>query len=106
LRPAICRFHFCEKFQVVGSSTIKELSEIFLYSLSTAAAAGSRRVGFFDAPPFAEVSRELIEATSPIANAVRLGRLNPECGQRRIHQEAVKYRTTGMPFLLDGRQSL
>lgn len=98
LRPAICRFHFCEKFQGAGSLTIKELSEIFLSSLSFAAASGSRRVGFFDLPPFAEVSHELVEAISPWVNAVRLGRLNPGYGQRRIRQEAMKYRTTGVPL--------
>jgi hypothetical protein len=29
LRPAICRFHFCENFQIVAGSTVKDLSEIF-----------------------------------------------------------------------------
>ena len=97
LRPAICRFHFCEKFQSADSSIIKELSEIFLYSLSVAAAGGSRKVVFFNPPPFANVLHKLIEAISPLVNEVRLGRLKPGYGQRRIRQEVMRYRTTGMP---------
>lgn len=98
LRPVICRFHFCEKFQIAGRSIIKELSEIFLYSLSVAAANGSRRVIFFNSPPFADVSPKLVEVISPLVNGVQLGKLKPRYGQRRIRQEVMKYGTADTPL--------
>ncbi len=94
LRPVICRFHFCERFQVAGGSIIEELSEIFLYSIHAAGAHGSNRVRFFDPPPFNKVSPQLIEAISPSVNAVRAGGLNPEDGRRRIRQQVKKYLNT------------
>ena len=98
LRPAICRFHFCEKFQIAGKSTIKELAEIFLYSLSVAAANGSHRVIFFNPPPFAKVSPKLIEVVFPFVERVQSGKIQPRYGQRRIRQEVMKYATTEVLF--------
>lgn len=95
LRPAICRFHFCEKFQIAGRSSIKELSEIFLYSLSVAAANGSGSVKFFNPPPFAGVLPGLIETIKPLVNGVQSGKLKPRYGQRRIRQEVMKYNSKG-----------
>jgi hypothetical protein len=90
LRPAICRFHFCEKFRTVGGSTIKDLSEIFLYSLS-AAATGSRNVKFFNPPPFTGILPGLIEIIQPMVNGARSGELKPEDAQRCIRKEVMKY---------------
>jgi hypothetical protein len=90
-RPAICRFHFCEKFQTVAGSTVKDLSEIFLYSLSTASANGSSSVKFFNPPPFADISPELIKIIKPLITQVHSGKLKPGYGQRRIRQEVKKY---------------
>lgn len=90
-RPAICRFHFCQKFQNSGRPFIEELSEIFLYSLSTAAANGSDRVKFFNPPPFAEVVPELIEIIGPLVKGVRSGSIEPGYCRRRILEEVLKY---------------
>jgi hypothetical protein len=91
LRPPICRFHFCEQFRIADRPTITELSEIFLYSLSVAAANGSGSVKFFKPPPFATVSPELIEIIKPLVNGVQSGNLKPGYGRRRVRQEVIKY---------------
>jgi hypothetical protein len=94
LRPIVCRFHFCEKFQVVGGSTIKELSEIFLYSIHAAGRCGSTRGRFFDPPPLGKVAPQLVESISPWVNAVRTGRLNHRDGRKRVREQVTQYCTT------------
>jgi hypothetical protein len=91
LRPAICRFHFCEKFHAAAAPNVEELSEIFLYSLSTASASGSQAVKFFNPPPFAGAVPGLVETVTPAVEKVRSGKLKPGCGQRRVREEVMKY---------------
>jgi hypothetical protein len=100
LRPAICRFHFCEKFQIAAGSIVKGLSEIFLYSLSAASVNGSGSVKFFNPPPFIEVSPELIKIIRLLINKVQSGNLKPGYGQRRIRQEIMKNHSPGNPITL------
>jgi len=102
-RPAICRFHFCDKFRIAVSckikELIKELSEIFLYSLSVAAKGGSNRVVFFNPPPFVKVSPELIKTISPLVKGVQLGKIPPEYAEKCINQQIIRYRTLDMPHI-------
>lgn len=90
-RPAICRFHFCDKFQNSSRPIIKELSEIFLYTLSTAAANGSASVKYFNPPPFGTIAPELIQRIKPLIEGVQAGNLKPEYCQRHIQEEVLKY---------------
>jgi len=91
IRPAICRLHFCERFQPTAGLMIKELSEIYLDSLTIAAKIGSTKLGFFDVPPFISSAPQLIGAIIPLVQAVRDGNLDPEIGQQQIRLEAKRY---------------
>ncbi len=91
LRPVVCRFHFCGKFQVIGGSTITELAEIFLYGLQAAGRHGSERARFFDPPPFGSVAPQLVEAISPWIDAVRKGKLNDRDGWERVREQVAQY---------------
>jgi len=91
MRPVICRFHFCERFQPAAGLMIKELSEIYLDSLTVAAKIGSTRLGFFDVPPFINSAPQLIRAISPWVQAVQEGNLDPKHGRRHIRLEAIQH---------------
>ena len=92
MRPVICRFHFCEKFQPAAGLMVRELSEIYLDSLTVAAKTGTTRLGFFDVPPFVKSAPQLIRAISPWVQAIQQGNLDPKHGRRYIRLEAIQYR--------------
>jgi len=91
LRPALCRLHFCEKFRTANGAIIEELSDIYIQSLSFAAQNESARVKFFDIPPFGNCAPQLIGAVSPLVQAVKEGKLDPDTGRQQIRTEAIKY---------------
>ena len=92
LRPAVCRLHFCERFQPTAGLIVKELSEIYLDSLTIAAKIGSTKVGLFDIPPFSSFAPQLIKAISPWVQAVKEGKLDPDSSRQQILLEAMRYR--------------
>jgi hypothetical protein len=90
-RPALCRLHFCHRFNTAGRSIVIELGDIFFDSLSAAEQAGIARVRLFESPPLAAHAPGLITATAPLMDAVRTGSLDPKHAKRLISQEAEKY---------------
>jgi hypothetical protein len=93
-RPVVCRLHFCHKFNVPGSTVVKEIADIFFDSLLAADSYGSARVRLFDSPPLAMTSPDFVAVTSPWVDAVREGSLAPEKAGKLIRREAAKYRIT------------
>ena len=95
-RPVLCRLHFCHRFNAASRSIVVELGDIFFDSLMAAEQAGSDKVRLFESPPLARHAAGLIEATAPLADAVRSNSLDPEHAKRLINQEAEKYQTPGI----------
>ena len=95
-RPALCRLHFCHRFNTAGRSAVMELGDIFFDSLSAAEQAGSDKVRLFESPPLAESASGLTTVTAPLVDAVRKDSLDAEHARRLISQEAEKYQTPRM----------
>ena len=91
-RPAVCRLHFCHRFEIADNSVMKDLADVFFDSLVAADRNGSNKVRLFDSPPLAICSPDLIAVTSPWLDKVREGTLNHKEAAKLIRQEAEKYR--------------
>ena len=93
-RPAICRMHFCEKFTIGDRSFISEFADVYLNSLLEAKLQGSRKVDFFDSPPFSRYAPEFIAAISPFLDAFRKGLSEESETIKLIQAEADRFRTS------------
>jgi hypothetical protein len=97
LRPVLCRFHYCNKFQTECSSLVEEVSDIYFECLLAADRDGNPRVRLFESPPLARYCLNLVNVAAPLVSAVRDGNINPENAAKLIHSEAAKYRMTPIP---------
>jgi hypothetical protein len=93
-RPAICRMHFCERFEVGDISFIGEFADIYLNSLFEAKLKGSTRVDLFDGPPLRKYASELLAAVSLWVNEFKEGFLDQIGAVKLIQNEAAKFRSS------------
>ncbi|MBL7166391.1 MAG: hypothetical protein ISS55_07900 [Dehalococcoidales bacterium] len=93
LRPVLCRFHFCNRFRVAGSTLMDELGDIFFDSLLAADREGNPRVRLFESPPLSIVAPGLVAAISPWIQALLEGTADSEQVEKKVCREAEKYRT-------------
>ena len=75
LRPALCRLHFCDKFENECGPLVKILGDIYLESLLAAAKIDSALADLFDCPTFLPLTPHLVSLIIPVLDDARAGRL-------------------------------
>jgi hypothetical protein len=78
LRPALCRLHFCNKFNSECGPLVKILGDIYLESLLAAAKIDSALADLFDCPTFLPLTPLLISLIVPVLDDARAGRLSEQ----------------------------
>jgi len=93
LRPIVCRFHFCNRFDDMGQTLVIGLRDVFLGCFRAVDLWDSANLRSMDIPPLVEVCPEFIRAVSPFVAAVRQDRLDPQLAIQLIGREAQRYRS-------------
>jgi hypothetical protein len=90
-RPALCRMHFCHQFDVMDSSLVKDLGDIFLDGLIEAGRRGSQKVMLFDSPPLGRLIPEFLKSILPQIEAVKAGTLDEANARGLINLELKRF---------------
>jgi len=92
VRPIVCRFHFCHRFDSARKELIVGLRDIFLGCFRAVDMWDSPNLRSMDVPPLAEFCPDLVNVAVPIVQAVRQHRLDPQKAQEAIGREARAFR--------------
>lgn len=95
VRPIVCRFHFCHKFDGAGKDWILALRDIYLGCHMAMDSIGNPLLDALDMPPLANAAPSFISAIDPLLRALGDGSVEPGLVREKLLAEAVKYRSRG-----------
>jgi len=88
IRPIVCRFHFCHRFDVLDKPAVIELRDIFLGCYMALDNWGHDNLRALDIPPLAGIIPEFAHLVAPWMEKVRAGQADAKTVAGRIYTEA------------------
>ncbi len=89
IRPIVCRFHFCHRFDALDKEAVIALRDTFLGCYMALDSWGHDNLKALDIPPLAGVIPEFARLVTPWMEEVRAGRVDPVTVAGRISTEAT-----------------
>lgn len=92
MRPLLCRFHFCHRFDAVDKGLVIALRDVFMACYTADQISRGTIARSMSVPPLENGCSILAGNVQLIVESVRSGRLSPGEGVRRVRAEAKRYR--------------
>ncbi len=96
VRPIVCRFHFCHKFDVFDKPAVLQLRDIFLGCYMALDNWGHDNLRALDIPPLSTVVPEFTHRITPWVEEARDRQADPDEVARMVYAQAVDVLETGM----------
>ncbi len=92
VRPLLCRFHFCHRFDAVDKGLVIALRDVFLACYTAEQISSGTIARSMSVPPLENGCPILAANVRPAMDSVRDGRRSPGEGLRLIREEVERHR--------------